>query len=204
MLVGLAGAAPASACSGSDAAFAGVMEAQRGRVYNLCYRLLGEAAEAEDAAQETFLRAYLHRRRYDPARSLTTWLLTIAAHYCIDRLRRRRLVMLSLDDARLAEHPALRAGTPTPEAALLRAEHQGAVEALLRRLAAPDRDVVVMHYWAGFSYAEIARQTSSSVPAVKSRLHRARRRLAELLCQPPPIKDEEHAQRGGALLRFSF
>jgi RNA polymerase sigma-70 factor, ECF subfamily len=203
MCAALTGAKPAAAFSGSDAAFAGVMQAQQTRVYNLCYRLLGEAAEAEDAAQETFLRAYLHRRCYDPARSLTAWLLAIAAHHCIDRLRRRRLVLLSLDDARLAEHPALREPTPTPEAALLRVESQRAVEALLRRLAAHEREVVVMHYWAGFSYAEIAAQTSSSVPAVKSRLHRARRRLAELLRQPQ-AHDDEYAPWGEVSRRLSF
>jgi RNA polymerase sigma-70 factor (ECF subfamily) len=176
---------PAAAFQRSTAAFAGVVETHHTRVYNLCYRLLGEATEAEDAAQETFLRAYLHRGRYDPGRPLATWLMSIAAHHCIDRLRRRRLGWLSLDDAVLADHPALRAAGPTPEAAMILAEREGEMQGYLRRLAPRDRDVVVLHYWGCLSYAEVARVTGSSVAAVKSRLHRARGRLAELMRQPP-------------------
>lgn len=168
----------------STAAFAGVVETHHTRVYNLCFRLLGEAAEAEDAAQETFLRAYVHRGRYDPERPLATWLMSIAAHHCIDRLRRRRLAWLSLDDAGLAEHPALREAGPTPEVAVIQAEREREVLACLRRLAPRDCEVVVLHYWGALSYAEVAHATGSSVAAVKSRLHRARGRLAELIRQP--------------------
>ena len=70
---------------GSDEAFTKLVEAYQTHVYNLCYRMLGDAELAEDAAQETFLRAYQHLHRYDQKRPFATWLLSIAAHYCIDR-----------------------------------------------------------------------------------------------------------------------
>src|SRR5258708_24687982 len=82
---------------GSDEAFTRLVEAYQVHVYNLCYRMLGEPEAAEDAAQETFLRAYQHLHRYDQTRPFGTWLLSIAAHYCIDRLRRRRFSMVSMD-----------------------------------------------------------------------------------------------------------
>ena len=83
--------------AGDDVAFCRLVQAYQVPVYNLAYRMLGNAAEAEDAAQETFLRAYQHLHRYDQKRPFATWLLSIAAHYCIDRLRRRKFAMFSMD-----------------------------------------------------------------------------------------------------------
>lgn len=71
--------------NGSDEAFTYIVETYQTPVYNLCYRMLGHVEAAEDAAQETFLRAYQHLHRYDIKRSFATWLLSITAHYCIDR-----------------------------------------------------------------------------------------------------------------------
>ena len=82
---------------GNDEAFTKLVEEHQTHVYNLCYRMLGEPEAAEDAAQETFLRAYQNLHRYDRTRSFATWLLSIGAHYCIDRLRRRKLPMFSMD-----------------------------------------------------------------------------------------------------------
>ena len=87
----------AQAQQGSDEAFTRLVEQYQTHVYNLCYRMLGEAEAAEDASQETFLRAYQHLHRYDRKRPFGTWLLSIAAHYCIDRLRRRKFSMTSVD-----------------------------------------------------------------------------------------------------------
>ena len=88
----------ARAQRGDEASFSELVETYQAPVFNLCYRMLGEAAEAEDAAQETFLRAYRNFAKYDSARSFATWLLSIAAHYCIDLLRRRRFVSISIDE----------------------------------------------------------------------------------------------------------
>jgi RNA polymerase sigma-70 factor (ECF subfamily) len=176
----------AAGCNDSEAAFTQLVQTHENRVFSLCYRFLGDAAEAEEVAQETFLRAYLHRRHHDPTRPVRPWLMAIAAHGCIDRLRRRRLTWVSLEAAQGWEHPALAHPGPGPEAALLQAERCQAVQRLLARLTAADLSVVVMHYWGDLSYAEIAATLGATVSAVKSRLHRARRRLAELLQQPAP------------------
>ena len=92
---------------GSDEAFTRLVEEHQTHVYNLCYRMLGEPEAAEDAAQESFLRAYQNLHRYDQNRPFATWLLSIAAHYCIDRLRRRKLSMFSLDGCMLFSETAV-------------------------------------------------------------------------------------------------
>ena len=86
------------ATQGDQEAFGNLVQAYQTPVYNLAYRMLGSPADAEEAAQETFLRVYKNLHRYDPERSFRSWLLSIASHYCIDCLRRRRLTWLSLDE----------------------------------------------------------------------------------------------------------
>jgi RNA polymerase sigma-70 factor (ECF subfamily) len=164
------------ALEGDDLAFSKLVEAFQGPVFNLCYRMLGDPVEAEDAAQESFLRAHQNLRRYDPDRKFATWLLSIASHYCIDRLRRRRLKLIPLEDLRHS-YEATSAGTG-PEDRFLRLEMQEQVKSMLGKLSAVDRAAVILLYWYDCSYEEIGETLSLSVSAVKSRLHRARRDLA--------------------------
>jgi RNA polymerase sigma-70 factor (ECF subfamily) len=171
--------------AGDETAFAVLVETYQTPIYNLCYRMLGEAGEAEDAAQETFLRAYHQMARYDPARSFKTWLFAIANHHCIDRLRKRRLTWLSIDDD-LPPHPALNEPSAGPEEATVRREQTELLQKLLARLSPDDRAVVVMRYWYDLSYEEIAEATVTTVSAVKSRLHRARGSLGEMLAAGAP------------------
>jgi RNA polymerase sigma-70 factor (ECF subfamily) len=165
----------APAMTGDPAAFSEVVETYQRPVYNLCYRMLGNAQDAEDAAQETFLRAFRALHRYDRSRPFSTWLLSIAAHYCIDQIRRQRLPLVSIEDLPMPELPD---PTPNPESSLGRRQSERQVRALLNTLEPVDRAAVVMYYWYDFSYDEIAQSLSLTVSAVKSRLHRARRALA--------------------------
>ena len=162
---------------GDDLAFARLVELYQKPVYNLCYRMLGNPGDAEDAAQEAFLRAYKNLRRYDSDRPFATWLLSIASHYCIDQLRKRRFNAFSLDDEERAwlEPPDPAIG---PEKSVSMQEKQAQVQQLLEQLSPKDRAAVVMHYWYDYSYEEIAQELSLTVSAVKSRLHRSRRDLA--------------------------
>jgi RNA polymerase sigma-70 factor (ECF subfamily) len=171
----------ARARAGDTSAFSCLVGIYSRGVYNLCYRMVGEATEAEDAAQETFLRAYSQLHRYDPARSFKTWLFSIASHHCIDRLRRRRVQWCDIDDEPLLAHPALRERTPGPEEWTLQREQSTSVQVLLGRLMPKDRAAIVMRYWYDFSYEEIAAATSTTVSSVKSRLHRARVTLGGML-----------------------
>ena len=83
---------------GDKQAFSSLVGAYQKPIFNLTFRMLGNAEEAEDAAQETFLRAYASLHQYNPDHKFSTWLLSIANHHCIDRLRKRRLKSISFDD----------------------------------------------------------------------------------------------------------
>ena len=161
---------------GDSEAFTYIVKAYQTPVYNLCYRMLNNAGDAEDAAQETFLRAYKAMNRYDQRRSFGTWLLSIAAHYCIDQLRKQRMKIVSMDEL---PYMKISDDSPGPEPVVSRNEEQEMVKALLDTLSPTDRAAVVMYYWYDFSYAEISNALSLSLSAVKSRLHRARRALAQ-------------------------
>ena len=165
---------------GNDEAFTRLVEEYQTHVYNLCYRMLGEPEAAEDAAQETFLRAYQNLHRYDQTRSFATWLLSIGAHYCIDRLRRRKLSVFSMDeendDGTTFEIPD--ASSPDPEAESVKREDRDRLHILLKDLDETDRAAIIMRYWYDYSEVEIAEALKLTVSAVKSRLHRARRALA--------------------------
>jgi len=180
---------------GNDEAFTRLVEHYQTPVYNLCYRMLGEPEYAEDAAQESFLRAYQNLGRFDRQRSFATWLLSIAAHYCIDRLRRRKFGFISIDeegddDDRPVEFADATAINPEYEAE--RREEQQALHRVLQKLDATDRAALVLRYWYDFSEIEIAESLRLTVPAVKSRLHRARREVARRLEAGAP---EPHLER---------
>jgi RNA polymerase sigma-70 factor (ECF subfamily) len=149
-------------------------------VYNFCYRMLNEPEAAEDAAQETFLRAYQHLPGYNPQRPFATWLLSIAAHHCIDQLRRRRFVSFSIDTNETQETCLPDRTVPDPEEETFRRLECEHLHSLLQALEPIQRSILVLHYWQGTSEQEIARMLHLSAPAVKSRLHRARLALARL------------------------
>jgi RNA polymerase sigma-70 factor (ECF subfamily) len=161
---------------GNQEAFTQLVEAYQRPVYNLCYRMLANPDEAEDASQETFLRVYKNLKHYDNKRPFSTWLLSIAAHHCIDQLRKKRMVVVSMDALPYIDPPD---SSPGPEASIYLKENQKRVESLLQILTPLDRAAVVMYYWYDFTYEEIAKSLSLTVSAVKSRLHRAKLTMAQ-------------------------
>jgi RNA polymerase sigma-70 factor (ECF subfamily) len=170
---------------GDDEAFTILVETYQKPVYNLCYRMLGEPESAEDAAQEAFLKAYQNLARFDVERSFATWLLSIAAHHCIDRLRRRRFSTFSIDEDEEGPIDLPDRSAPDPEAETARRQDRERLHDLLQTLDPVDRAAVVMRYWNDASEMEIAQALRLTVPAVKSRLHRARRALADLWKEEP-------------------
>lgn len=149
-------------------------------IYNLAYRMLNNAQEAEDAAQEAFIRAYSNLHRYDITRSFKTWVFSIASNHCIDRIRKRRLTMLSIDEP-LPPHPSLTSDQPMPEQSVIEGERSEIIELLLDELSPDYRAAVVLRYWYDMSYAEIADSLDTTESAIKSRLFRARQMLADKL-----------------------
>ncbi|MBM3190614.1 MAG: sigma-70 family RNA polymerase sigma factor [Chloroflexi bacterium] len=164
-----------AAVRGDQEAFARLVEAYQGPVYNLAYRMLGNSDEAADAAQETFLRAYTRLNTYDADRKFSSWILSVASHYCVDRLRRRRpsVSMEEMDGWRWIPDAG-----PRPEEQTARSQRDQAIRRMLADLPPQYRLAIVLRYWHDLSYEEIATITQSTVSAVKSRLHRARLEMA--------------------------
>ena len=158
----------AAARRGDRNAFSKLVQAYQLPVYNLTYRMLGNAQEAEDAAQETFLRAYKRLHTYEPDKKFSNWVLSIASHYCIDLLRRRRFVWLSVEDDPSVQ--GLSSDDERPEDATLRHERAEQVRRLLDHLEPEYRVPLVLRYWQDLSYKEIAEIMNLSEPAVKTRL----------------------------------
>lgn len=164
--------------AGEQEAFGRLVETYQRPVFTLTYRMLGDISEAEDAAQETFLRAYSRLDQYDPGRKFSTWLFSIANYHCIDRLRKRRVQFVGLDESPVMY--SLESESPRPEAAALEVEQAEEMQALVNQLEPEYRTPLVLRYWNDCSYQEIADVMDISVAAVKSRLFRARKKLAEL------------------------
>jgi RNA polymerase sigma-70 factor (ECF subfamily) len=160
---------------GDDEAFARIVEAYQRPVYNLAYRMLGSQEEAEDATQETFVRAFTKLRTYDAGRKFSSWLLSVASHYCVDRLRRRRPTVSMEETQGWRWMPDER---PRPEEQTLLGQRERAMRELLESLPPQYRMAIVLRYWRDMSYEDIAEATQSTVSAVKSRLHRARLEMA--------------------------
>ncbi len=169
---------------GDRLAFMRLVETYQRPVHNLCYRMLGnDTGEAEDATQETFLRAYTKLYTYSPGRKFSSWLLSIASHYCIDRLRQRRYQTLGWDDLTSPEQVALSSPEPGPEAATLTGEAHDKLRQVLNSLPPDYRAATILRYWQEMSYEEIAETLNTSVSAIKSRLFRARQMMAERMAQ---------------------
>ncbi|MBN1219811.1 MAG: sigma-70 family RNA polymerase sigma factor [Anaerolineae bacterium] len=166
-----------AAQKGDQTAFMHIVDAYQRPVYNLCRRMLGDAVQAEDAAQETFLRVYTKIDTYRHDRRFSSWLLSIASHYCIDQLRRRRYQMVSWDD--LPPWRWLPGNDPEPEEAALTREAHDSLHDLLNDLPPDYRVAVILRYWHDMAYEEIAETLDTSVSAVKSRLFRARQMMVQ-------------------------
>jgi len=170
-------------------AFTVLVERYKDAVQNLAYRMLSNAAEAEDVTQETFVRAYTQLATYKPAHKFSTWLLSIASHLAIDQLRRRRFLALPLEDVPFLDWIA-DLGT-SPEQSALEGEQQDEVQTYLQRLPGKYRAVIVLRYWYDFSYEEIARTLNLTPALVKARLHRARELLARYMKQNSLNEEEQ-------------
>ncbi len=163
--------------AGDTAAFAALVDAYQSQVYGLACHLLRDRDEAEDAAQEAFVRAYRQLGSFRTEQRFGAWLMAICAHHCVDRLRRRRFQWLRLGDKAVADQLVTR--EPGPEEAAVAKESEGEVRLLLNALPERYRVVTVLRYVYDLSVAQIAVATGTSVGAVKTQLCRARQMIAE-------------------------
>ncbi len=176
---------------GDQEVFSMLVERYKDAVQNLAYRMLGNATEAEDITQETFVRAYTQLATYKSVHKFSTWLLSIASHLAIDQLRRRRFLALPLEDVPFLEW-IVDMGI-SPEQSALQGEQQDEIQSYLQRLPGKYRAVIILRYWYDFSYDEIATALKLTPPLVKARLHRARELLARYMQQQQTAKEQTDA-----------
>ena len=175
---------------GSLDAFNRLVDRYQGPVFNLCLRLVGDRGAAEDATQEAFLSAYRSMARFEGG-SFRSWLFRIAANECKDELRRRR--RRPAESLPAADHEDQPFDVPDhAESApdyLERMAVGGAIQGALMRLQFEQRRAILLSDLHGYHYEEIARLTGCNVGTVKSRIHRGRERLRELLLEQPELFD---------------
>jgi RNA polymerase sigma-70 factor (ECF subfamily) len=170
-----------AAASGDRPAFSRLVDLSKRPVYGLCVRILSDAEDAKDAAQESFARAWSALATFDPAQPFTPWVLRIARNHCIDLVRRRLPAArrLELDGRREDQPPAELADATAPRAdeAMERAQVARALDAAVQRLPDRYREVVHLFHVEEMSYKEIASAMEIPIGTVMTWLHRARARL---------------------------
>lgn len=190
--------------AGDPEAFEPLVLANQTQVYHLALRLLGSEADAADAAQDAFLKAYTSLNSFRGESRFSVWLYRLTNNICIDHLRKRRrqnTVPLQAEDE---DGEALELPLPddrySPELLAERAEERETVRAAIAALPPDCREILTLREIGGLSYEELAAALSLEQGTVKSRLNRARKKLCALLSSggnispPPPSKKE----KGGA------
>jgi len=179
----------ATALKGDEAAYGELLERFRRPVFSLIYRMIGDREQAEDLAQESFVKAFNNLDSYNPKYRFSSWLFKIANNHAIDHLRRAKLSTVSIHgsphaaDAEREEETRIVLETPdeSPEEEILALELGGEIEEAIRQLRSEYRTAVILRHIESRPYEEIAEIMDVPIGTVKTFLHRARGELREAL-----------------------
>jgi RNA polymerase sigma-70 factor (ECF subfamily) len=157
-------------------AFEALVRRHQGPLYNFCLRMLGQAEDAADVAQETFVQLYSHLGRLDEREPLAPWLFRVARNRCIDVIRRRRTVPLTLTDDSGGPLNAFEPADdePLPDELAERADLQRLLASAIASLPPTYSEVVALRYAGDRSFAEIAQILDCDEGAARVRFHRAK------------------------------
>ncbi len=177
----------ASVLRGEQERFGDLVERYQGRLVNYLLRLLGDAEDAHDLAQEVFLKIYLALDRFDAQYRFSTWLFRVAQNAAIDQIRKRRLKLVSLhrpEDDHEGEGGGdwdLPSTSPTPYQESRNLERGGAIQAAIASLPPEYRELIELRHFAELSYEDIAQLKEMPLGTVKNKLFRGRQMLKEQL-----------------------
>ena len=163
-----------------DTAFEYLFDRYRDAIRRLLVQRSGNASDADDLLQETFIKVYINLNRYRPDYTFGQWIYTIARNTFIDYVRRRQEDM-PLDDRFFAPVSS----APTPEESVINLQRRSQIEYYLSQLPPRYRRLVVLRFFDGLSYEEIAARLDLPLGTVKTQIHRARGRMCRM------IKNEE-------------
>lgn len=162
---------------GKTSAFDGLLNKYQDRIYNLCRYMLESPQDAEDAAQDTFIKAYQALKSYSPTTSFYTWLYRIAVNTCLDHKKKFSFHSLLFSGDKATNIDFIPSQIPSPESAYTTNESLRALQSALNSLSPKLRIVIVLNELEGLTYEEIAEILGVSVGTVKSRISRARDEL---------------------------
>jgi RNA polymerase sigma-70 factor (ECF subfamily) len=170
---------------GDREAFAELIEIYKDKIFQLAYRMVGNRQDAEDIAQETFLRVYANLHNYDDSYKFSTWIYRIATNLCIDRGRKKR-PDFSLDEEiesgqGMDWYSRLSSNDKTPEEKLVTQELQETVQDAISHLAPKYRSIMILRYIEDLSLQEISDVLKLPVTTIKTRIHRGREALRSRL-----------------------
>ncbi|MCL7749665.1 RNA polymerase sigma factor SigW [Halalkalibacter alkaliphilus] len=166
---------------GDQQAFAEIVELYKDKVYQVAYRMVGNVHEAQDVAQEAFLRAYTNIDRFDVNRKFSTWLFRIATNVAIDRLRKKKPDFYLQDEVKGSEgltfESQLAADEERPEDQVVTIEMQEWVQHEINQLPPKYRTAIILKYMEDLSISEISDILDIPQSTVKTRVHRGREAL---------------------------
>ncbi|WP_096438258.1 RNA polymerase sigma factor SigW [Alteribacter populi] len=170
---------------GNQQAFGELVELYKDKVYQISYRMLGNVHEAQDVAQEAFLRAYTNIDSYDMNRKFSTWLFRIATNLSIDRIRKKK-PDFHLDDRvsgteDLTYYSQIAADEELPEDKVIQFETQDWIQNEISQLPPKYRSAIILKYLEDLSLKEISEILNLPVATVKTRIHRGREALRKKL-----------------------
>jgi RNA polymerase sigma-70 factor (ECF subfamily) len=176
-------------CEGDKAAFDSLVLKHKDRLFNLCYRLIGDYEEANDSAQETFIKVYGSLKKFRLESAFSTWLYRIAVNTCKNKLKssafrqKRKMVPLENPISAKFSRPSreIQDESQSPAMALEKKEKMRMIQEAIDALPAEQKEVVTLRDIEGFSYEEVAEITGFNLGTVKSRLARARQDLRKKL-----------------------
>jgi len=170
---------------GDQNAFSEIVELYKDKVYQICYRMLGNPTEAEDLAQEAFVRAYINITSYNMNRKFSTWLYRIATNLCIDRIRKKKpdfyLDAEIAGTEGLTMYSQVAADIQLPEDEVENMELQETIQKEILKLPEKYRSVIVLKYIEELPLKEISEILDLPLGTVKTRIHRGREALREQL-----------------------
>ncbi|WP_153732346.1 RNA polymerase sigma factor SigW [Sporosarcina obsidiansis] len=169
--------------NGNQEAFEEIVIHFQNRLYQVCYRMLNNAAEAEDIAQEAFVRAYVNLETYDQKRKFSTWLYRIATNLCIDRIRKKKpdyyLDAEVPGTEGLDMYSQIASDKELPEEEVEKMETKDRVQYEVSRLPDKYRTIIILRYMEDLQLQEIADILEMPLGTVKTRVHRGREALRQ-------------------------
>jgi RNA polymerase sigma-70 factor (ECF subfamily) len=165
---------------GEREAFAALIDAYKGAIFSLAFRMTDSHQDADDLSQETFIRAYRNLRQFDPRKRFFTWIYTIGLNLIRNHLKKHGREMSRETAARSSFEPGIDQGVQT-ERDLMQEQKIRRLEICLRKLPADLREAVVLRFYQDLSFEEIATISGTSLSAVKMRVYRGLEQLQQLM-----------------------